>query len=248
MTNLRKGCASPSARPVVRAWAARVACTLVFAACNATCLAQGASAADWSQREGVSITDGTAAPDLSSQGWVCPEAVALQAPGQTIALCRRAPARTGELFVVHRIGVAAGAPIAREVSGLRDASQAHLRLFAPAHPCSDRNAGGCLAAVVLVDEWDESSCYGTQVLTADAAGKVRSLGFIDLVLIDGSQMRCIGTVSKLSGNHRSATATVEGGRLARIGRNGRSTLLANEVATYRISTTRLTALPFKDRQ
>ena len=100
---------------------------------------------------------------------------------------------------------------------------------------------------MLVDEWDESSCYGTQVLAADGTGQVRNLGFIDLALVDGPEMRCVGTVSALSGDHRSAMAVFKGGRLARIERNGRTAPLGDESASYRISVERLTAVPIEAR-
>ena len=125
------------------------------------------------------VTAGAPPQQQDLPGWHCTQAVALPGPGQQVAACRRAGGQASaelRLLLVDRSS--AGPPRLRELARLRDANQARLRLFTANPPCP-AGAAACRAALRLVDQRDESSCYGTQVLVVSAGRPARALGFIN---------------------------------------------------------------------
>lgn len=127
-------------------------------------------------------TDGAARQPQDLPGWLCMQTVALPGPGlgQQVAVCRRAGARvSAELRLLQVDRASDGPPRVRELARLRDANQARLRLFTAEPACPAGATTACLAGLLLVDQRDESSCYGTQVWVLPAGRPVRSAGFIN---------------------------------------------------------------------
>ena len=169
-------------------------------------------------------------------GWACSQSLALPAAGQQLALCRRtaAPGST-ELSLLWLNPAAAVNQRLRQIARLADANAAQLRLFTAPSGCA---AGRCLAALVLVDQRDESSCYGTQVLAVAATGAVHSLGFINEVLVDSSSTTCVGSLAQVSGSAAGVQIKLPAG-LSRVGRDGVALALGPLQVSYRIAAAKL---------
>ena len=139
------------------------------------------------------VAEGAPPQQQDLPGWHCTQAVDLPGPDQQVAACRRAGGQASaelRLLLVDRSS--AGPPRVHELARLRDANQARLRLFTASPPCP-AGATACLAALLLVDQRDESSCYGTQVLVVPAGRPARVLGFINELRGDQHQAgACIG--------------------------------------------------------
>lgn len=178
------------------------------------------------------VTEGQAA-SASPKGWACSQVLTLPQPEQRLALCRKPPPGSAELHLLELQGADAAQARVREVARLADATQAALRLWLPAAGCAASAPAPCLSAVVLVDERDESSCYGTQVLASTATTKLRNLGFINELRVADGQESCAGPYIKLSGSTGQAQLDLAG-PLVRIGRDGQSQPLLSGVS-YRIS-------------
>ena len=146
------------------------------------------------------VTEGAAPQQQDLPGWHCTQAVDLPGPGQQVAACRRVGGQaSAELRLLQVDRSSASPPRVRELARLRDASQARLRLFT-ASPACPAGAAACLAALLLVDQRDESSCYGTQVLVVPAGRPARALGFINE--LRGGQHEagaCIGPWAQVGG-------------------------------------------------
>lgn len=169
---------------------------------------------------------------LLAGGHVCSELVAFSAPQQALALCRAAaPSRSRELRLVSVVGVDALRPLVRELSGLGDASQAHLRLFAPGRACA-AGLPSCWLGLVLVDQWDEGSCYGTQVVAIGHDGSIKSLGFIDEVRPEAGAERCIGAFATVATSEKGVQIELPP-PLARPAKDGVSRALASRPIHYR---------------
>lgn len=172
-------------------------------------------------------------------GWNCPEAVELPAPSQWLAACRRkTTASDSELRLILFSGPAP-APKFRVVARLADAAKVTMRLFTPTSPCLAGNASACLTAVVLVDQRDESSCYGTQVLASTTTRHLRSLGFINEVKVDAGNESCVGRLAEVSGTPVRAVIELPG-PLAKIAPSGVTAPLSASAVAYSVSATHLT--------
>ena len=127
------------------------------------------------------VTDGAPPQQQDLPGWHCTQALALTlpGPGRQVAACRRTGGQaSAELRLLQVDRSRAGPPRVHELARLRDANQARLRLFTARPPCP-AGAAACLDGLLLVDQRDESSCYGTQVLVLPAGRPARALGFIN---------------------------------------------------------------------
>ena len=125
------------------------------------------------------VMDGAPPQQQDLPGWHCTQALALPGPGRQVAACRRTVGQaSAELRLLQVDRSRAGPPRVHELARLRDANQARLRLFTARPPCP-AGAAACLEGLLLVDQRDESSCYGTQVLVLPAGRPVRALGFIN---------------------------------------------------------------------
>lgn len=180
-----------------------------------------------------SAVDSQSARTLEVPGWRCQQAVDVAPAATTWAACRRS-GNGGPLRLVQWSRPDGGMPPRpRDLAGLGDATQAQLRVFVPAQSCEGRSAP-CLSALVLVDQRDESSCYGTQVFALWAGKAPRSLGFID-------ELRAAEGPESCSGGHASVSGTVDGARIAlagplwRAGRDGTPRALAESAVEYRVS-------------
>jgi len=181
-----------------------------------------------------SVTEGQAAT-LSPKGWTCSQALTLPQPEQKLALCRKAQGGA-ELHLLELQGADTAPVRVREVARLADATQAALRLWVPAAGCSASAPAPCLSAVVLVDERDESSCYGTQVLVSTATTPLRNLGFINELRRADRQELCAGPFIQVSGSAGQARLDLAS-PLVRIGRDGQTSPLQGGVS-YRINATK----------
>lgn len=172
-------------------------------------------------------------------GWHCLQLLALAAPGAELGACRRTAAPASPEIRLLLIGPPAQGrpPPVREVARLRDATRAEMRLFVPPEPCS--GATPCLPGLVLVDQRDESSCYGTQVLVLAAEGPPRSIGFIDeLRAADGAEA-CIGPFAQVTSTATGARISLPG-PLVRMDREGMPRPLAEPAVDYQIGAVRPT--------
>ena len=178
-----------------------------------------------------------AAQDLP--GWHCIQALALPAPGTQAAVCRRADARaSAELHLLHLVQRDSGPPRVHTLARLGDANQVQLRLFQAEPGCTGLpKAPPCLAAVLLADQRDESSCYGTQVLVMLAGRAPQAIGFInELRAVDRSEV-CIGPYAALRSVPGGAVISLPG-PLLRAGRDGATRLLAEPALEYRLAAAR----------
>ena len=184
------------------------------------------------------VTAGAPPQQQDLPGWHCTQAVDLPGPGQQVAACRRAGGQASaelRLLLVDR--ASAGPPRVRELARLRDANQARLRLFT-AHPSCPAGAAACLAALLLVDQRDESSCYGSQVLVVPAGRPARALGFINE--LRGGQHEagaCIGPWAQVGGMPGGALIHLPG-PLMLAGRDAALRALDAAGVRYRIAAAR----------
>lgn len=215
---------------------------LLYIVAIAVCTLPLAGAAVGAERRWAS-TDAQAPGVLEARfgraGWNCAEAVELPAPNQWLAACRRkTPASDSELRLILFSG-AAPAPKSRVVARFADAAKVTMRLFTPKSPCLAGNTSACLTAVVLVDQRDESSCYGTQVLASTTARHLRSLGFINEVKVEAGNESCVGPLAVVSGTPVRAVIELPG-PLAKIARSGITAPLSASAVAYSVSATYLT--------
>lgn len=91
---------------------------------------------------------------------------------------------------------------------------------------------------MLVDQMDESSCYGTQVFALQPLHPPRNLGFINEIRNSPEGSPCIGGSVKVypSGNDIIINAS---GPLATITADGTATPIKENTITYRVSFARL---------
>lgn len=224
-----QACAKRCTLAAVLAWAAVIA--------TSSAIASGGSAADPGAAAPWAVTEarplGADQVPLQAAGWACTQALDLPAvDARLLALCRRAaPADARELQLILLPNGDSATP--RVLARLADASKATLRKFTPATACPSPSAAGCLAAVVLVDQRDEGSCYGTQVIAVAAGKPARSLGFIDEWRPADGESQCIGAFAQVAGV--GAVARIElPGPLARTSRDGNEQRLRARSITYRV--------------
>lgn len=185
-----------------------------------------APAQDWS------ATSGEAFP--APEGWRCQQMVELPLPAATQAgVCRRADVSSNgrlRLLLFERLG--GGPPSVRELGRLGDANAAALRLFTPPQACSGDAA--CVRGLLLVDQRDESSCYGTQVWLLTGNRALRDLGFIDEVREADGALSCMGGFARVKSDRGTALITLPG-PLSRVARDGTSRRVAASEVTYRVT-------------
>ena len=184
------------------------------------------------------VTDGAPPQQQDLPGWQCTQALALPGPGRQVAACRRTVGQANaELRLLQVDRSRAGPPRVHELARLRDANQARLRLFTARPPCP-AGAAACLDGLLLVDQRDESSCYGTQVLVLPAGRPVRALGFINE--LRGGQDEagaCIGAWAQVGAMPGGALIHLPG-PLMLAGRDGALAGLAAVGVRYRIAAAR----------
>lgn len=178
--------------------------------------AQDASSAKW-----TAVDSHPAAP-LNLIGWRCVQVLAMPSDGQSLAACRRNGNTTAaELHLLQLDAVTDKPPHVREVAHLADASAVEMRAYAPPQPCV-ATGGQCIVAVVLVDQRDEGSCYGTQVFVASDGMPLRSLGFIDEVRSESGSEICVAPVARVTTSAKGVTITLPGALLRMSRRDGSS--------------------------
>lgn len=184
-----------------------------------------ALAADWSRVPSdteVRVIEGR----RCTQAATLPGAVELQ-----LAVCHEAAgsARGLELVLRTRDGVMAPRILAR----LGDATQATLHSFVLDGGCQSASPEPCIDAVVLVDQRDEASCYGTQVVVRAAGRLPNVVGFIDEWRPEGDQSICIGSFARVSGEARGPRIELPA-PLARFRADGSVQVFKRLSATYGI--------------
>ena len=179
----------------------------------------------------VQAASAAGAPELP--GWRCRQRIDLPGtPATQAAVCRRSGDAASPELKLLLVQQPPDAAPPRELARLRDASQAELRLFLPPRPCA--GSAPCLDGVLLVDQRDESSCYGTQVLVLAASRPPRPIGFIEEVReLDGS-LACIGAVASVSGTADGVLISLPP-PLLRMGRDGKPRTLPAGGVDYRIA-------------
>lgn len=186
-------------------------------------------------------TEGAAPQPQDLPGWHCTQAVALPGPGpgRQVAACRRAGGQaSAELRLLQVDRASDGPPRVHELARLRDANQARLRLFTAEPGCTAGANTACLEALLLVDQRDESSCYGTQVWLLSAGRHARVLGFINE--LRGGQDEagaCIGPWAQVAAVPGGAVVQLPG-PLMLAGRDGALRGLAASGVRYRIAAAR----------
>lgn len=167
------------------------------------------------------------------EGWRCTQAATL--PGTVelqLAVCRHEPAGSArglELVLRTRDGVMAPRILAR----LGDATQATLHSFVLDGGCQPAGPELCIDAVVLVDQRDEASCYGTQVVVRAAGRLPNVVGFIDEWRPEGDRSVCIGSFARVSGDARGPRIELPA-PLARFRADGSVQVFERLSATYGI--------------
>ena len=171
------------------------------------------------------------------RGWDCAASFALPASTRQIAACRRTgPRASAELRLLLVERRHSKPPQLTELARLRDASQVHMRMFTSPVPCP-KDVASCLAAIVLLDQRDESSCYGTQVVIVPVARPVRAIGFIDEVRGGDDAGACSGpwaSVDTVPGGARVSLPAP----LMKEGRGGGLEPLSVPAVRYRIDAMR----------
>ena len=185
-------------RRTVAAWACTSVLSLAAALAAVLLPASGQAAAGapaWTLQPARQAPEG--ADRLAAAGWACTQSVSWPGPAVLqVSLCRQrgAPADVQLQLVAHD-GHGDGA---RVMARLADASRAGLHLFVPPQPCAASGAA-CLDGVLLVDQRDEGSCYGTQVFVRVDEGLPRSAGFLGELRVHDGEERCIGAQAQVSG-------------------------------------------------
>ena len=138
--------------------------------------------------------EGSAPSAQRLKDWHCTQQIDLPVPGQQVATCRRTdPQAPAELHLLVVDSHATGSPRLRDLARLRDANQARLHLFSSPSACpGNPGNAACLAALLLVDQRDESSCYGTQVVVVPAGRPAHAIGFVNEVRGGADAGACIG--------------------------------------------------------
>ena len=188
-------------------------------------LAGPAAAAEWPRE--VASQEGWAVDDRQ-----CFQSVALPGPAAArLALCRRTGAEASPEMELLMVPDKGDAP--HRVARLGDATKAVLHLFSAAERCMVDAKLPCLDAVVLIDQRDESSCYGTQVVVHIAGGPARALGFIDEWRPDGDRAQCIGPFARVTGEAGAVRIELPA-PLAIFRSDGSARMLGVAAVTYRV--------------
>jgi hypothetical protein len=124
--------------------------------------------------------------------------------------------------------------VERVVGGFSDARSVALQVLAPPADKQSTSTNSSPAGLLLVDQWDESSCYGTQVYWVSPVTGLKSLGFVNEVKAEADDHPCVGGLVKVSGNSEELTLTVVGA-IARMMKDGSVKALGRPSVEYRIS-------------
>lgn len=186
-----------------------------------------AHAADWVQAP-VTAAESIVQPS----GWRCISEVALPAPlPARFAACRRTGPQPSPELELLLIGESSAPKV---LAHLADASRAVMHLFVAGAGCSPASKAPCGDALVLVDQSDESSCYGTEVWLRAPGKAPRSLGFIDEFRPEADQGACIGPFARVSARGTDLRIEVPA-PLARLRPDGSVRALGGAAVSYRVS-------------